>query len=90
MFRNKNGGRGKTSQGNDKSDIATHTTADSIITETTTPSGTKIYSTPSGGPNSSKDSVVGVYIVVLLVVLYDIVVGSDSKVMAVLDKFHNR
>jgi len=90
MFKNKNGAGEKTSQGNDKSDIATHTTADSIITETTTPSGTKIYSTPSGGPNSSKDSVVDVYVVVLLEVLNDIAVGSDSEVMAVLDKFHNR
>lgn len=32
------------------------TTADSMITKTITPRGTKIYSTPSGGPNSSKGS----------------------------------
>lgn len=70
-----------------KSDIATHTTADNTITKTTTPSGTKMYSIPSGGPNSSKISVVDTYILVLEGSNETIVLlGND--VMA-LEIFHN-
>lgn len=42
------------------------TTADKTITKIMTPSGTNMYSTPSGGPNSSKGSTVVVVLHVLV------------------------
>lgn len=71
-----------------KSDIATHTTADNTITKTTTPSGTKMYSIPSGGPNSSKISVVVDTYVLVLEASNEISVLLGNDVIG-LETFHN-